>query len=299
MTIEFVSESTVRLQKSNASDLDVAMAAWVSNIGKHGEPTLPEDIKTSMWQLRNGPNHNIHVPSVKEDWDRIQGLINFLYRERHMSPFEHGSMTFFIDTPIFVAREFMRHRTWSYNETSGRYKELEPRFYLIDDERPVSQTGKIGAYRFEAGTPEQYGGVYASTTLAYSSSWNAYQSMLNNGVAREVARNVLPVGTMTQFYATANPRNIMQFLLLRNDPNALHEIREVAKVIEEKFAEEMPCTYAAFKKYDYRDEKAELKSLRAKVAQMEAEDTYRENIAYSAAAPWMDSDSEILERAFK
>jgi thymidylate synthase ThyX len=102
--------------------------------------------------------------------------------------------------------------------------------------------------------------------------------MLKNGVAKEVARNVLPVGTMTQFYATANPRNVMQFLLLRNDANALKEIRDVAVRIEEEFAKAMPLTYEAFKKYDWRDEKAELELLRKRVAQLEAELTYGENI---------------------
>ena len=209
-----------------------------------------------------------------------------------MSPFEHGSFTFFVDTPIFVAREFMRHRTWSYNETSGRYKQLEPRFYLINDERPVVQKGKVGAYRFDGGSPEQYGSVYAATTIGYGSAWNAYQQMLGQGVAKEVARNVLPVGTMTQFYATANPRNVMQFLLLRNDDNALYEIREVARKIEEAFAQAMPLTYAAYKKYDWRDEKAELVELRKKVAQMEAEETYRENID---AGRRTDSKQQFLE----
>lgn len=271
--IEFVDHSTVQLQKSNASDLDVAMAAWVSNFGSGGDPKMPEGMP-SKWQLESG----FQSPAKEAGWKRIEGLINFLYRERHMSPFEHGSFTFFIDTPIFVAREFMRHRTFSYNETSGRYKELEPRFYLINDDRPVVQKGKVGAYRFDGGSAEQYGQVYANTTLAYSHSWAAYQNMLDKGVAREVARNVLPVGTMTQFYATANPRNVMQFLLLRNDDNALAEIREVAEKIENIFASQMPLTYKAFKKYDWRDEKTELDFLRKKVAQMEAEETYRDNI---------------------
>lgn len=272
--IDFVDHSTVKLVKSNATDLDVALAAWVSNNGEG----LPADIKSPLHRLKNGPDYSWNREAEKADWKRIEGLINFLYRERHMSPFEHGSLTFFIDTPIFVAREFMRHRTFSYNETSGRYKELEPRFYLINDERPVVQKGKVGAYRFDEGTPEQYGNVYAATTLSYMHSWNAYQQMLGKGVAKEVARNVLPVGIMTQFYATANPRNIIQFLLLRNDPNALAEIRAVAEQIEAAFAKEMPLTYAAFKKYDYRDEKAELVELRKKVAQLEAEETYRDNI---------------------
>jgi thymidylate synthase (FAD) len=188
-----------------------------------------------------------------------------------------------VDTPIFVAREFMRHRTFSYNETSGRYKELEPRFYLIDSDRPVVQKGKVGAYRFDGGTDEQYGHVFASTSLAYSGAWSAYQNMLGLGVAREVARNVLPVGIMTQFYATANPRNIMQFLLLRNDDNALAEIRDVAEQIEQQFAKAMPLTYAAYKKYDWREEKVELTRLRAQVAQMEAYETYADNINASPA----------------
>lgn len=275
--MEFVDKSTVKLVKSNATDLDVAMAAWVSNFGSNGTPQLPEGLVAPGYINHDNLADEYYRKSYKsfeQLGDKVKGLINFLYRERHMSPFEHGSFTFFIDTPIFVAREFMRHRTFSYNETSGRYKELEPRFYLINDDRPVVQSGKIGAYNFVGGSPEQYGNVYASTTLSYSMAWNSYQNMLGMGVAREVARNVLPVGTMTQFYATANPRNIMQFLLLRNDSNALYEIRAVAEEIEEQFAEQMPYTYAAFKKYDWRDEKKELEDLRKKVAQYEAFESY-------------------------
>lgn len=287
--IEFVDHSTVQLVKSNASDLDVAMAAWVSNFGSGGNPKLPDGL--DYYTLASSYESQRKQDGMK----RVEGLINFLYRERHMSPFEHGSFTFFVDTPIFVAREFMRHRTFSYNETSGRYKELEPRFYLINDDRPVVQKGKVGAYRFDGGSAEQYGNVYAASTLSYMHSWNSYQQMLDKGVAREVARNVLPVGTMTQFYATANPRNVMQFLLLRNDPNALAEIREVAEKIEAIFAEEMPLTYKAFKKYDWRDEKAELDMLRKKVAQMEAEETYRDNIdAGSALAAKVRNRRSIL-----
>lgn len=294
MTIEFIDRSTVELIKSNASDQDVALAAWVSNFDKDNVPVdLPAQHDIESYKSYKAHKDDYYkdraddwYPSVPPYLERVSGLINFLYRERHMSPFEHGSFTFYIDTPIFVAREFMRHRTFSYNETSGRYKELSPRFYLIPDERPITQKGKIGSYRFDAGEADQYGQVFASTTLSYSAAWDAYQNMLNKGVAREVARNVLPVGIMTQFYATANPRNIMQFLLLRNDDNALYEIREVAKAIEEQFAAAMPLTYAAFKKYDWRDEKVELEGLRAKVKQLEAEATYAENIYRPTGSPF-------------
>lgn len=276
--MEFVDQSSVSLVQSNASDMMVAKAAWVSNFGDNGIPALPKDLESIKWK-QNSASRDNNVDYLDEvDQKRVEGLINFLYRERHMSPFEHGSLTFVIDTPIFVAREFMRHRTFSYNETSGRYKQLEPRFYLIDSDRPLAQTGKVGAYRFEAGTDDQYGTVFANHTLAYANAWRAYQNVLEAGVAKEVARNVLPVGTMTQFYVTGNPRNWMQFFLLRNDPNALHEIREVAVEIERLFSEQMPMTHAAFKKYDWRDEKVELEALRKKVAQYEAYETYSENI---------------------
>lgn len=251
--MEFVEHSTVTLIKSNASDEDVCRAAWVSNFGDDARTKLAEP-------------------------GRQEGLINFLMRERHHSCFEHGSFTFFVDTPIFVAREFMRHRTFSYNETSGRYKQLEPRFYMVPDERPKVQKGKVGAYRFEPGDEEQNRVTKWSTRVAYKVSWRMYQAMLKIGIAKEVARNVLPVGTMTQFYVTGNPRNWMQFFLLRSDPNALYEIRQVAEEIEKQFAAAMPLTYDAFKQYDFRDEKKELEELRARVAQYEAYETYEENI---------------------
>lgn len=217
--MEFVNKSTVKLIKHNASDEDVAHAAWVSNFG---------------------------TGAVERDTSDVSKLINFLYNNKHMSPFEHGSFTFFIDTPIFVAREFMRHRTFSYNETSGRYKELEPRFYLVPDKRPMVQKGKIGNYHFEEG---EYGHkliVRERTKRLYADAWDAYKAMLDKGVAKEVARNVLPVGIMTQFYATCNPRNLMQFLTLRNDDHALHEIRAVAQDMEAIFSEAMPLTYIAY-----------------------------------------------------
>jgi thymidylate synthase (FAD) len=221
MTIELTSELRAELIKTNASDEDVARAAWVSNYG--------EDAR-------------------EKDAERIQGLINFLYRNKHMSPFEHGSFTFWIDCPIFVAREFMRHRTFSYNEVSGRYKELEPRFYVPAERRPLVQEGKVGAYTFVEGDQMQRYVMELATVQAYKVAWKNYQEMLKEGIAREVARNVLPVGIYTQFYATANPRNIMQFLTLRNDEHALYEIRMIAQQIEAVFKETMPKTYIAYKK---------------------------------------------------
>lgn len=218
--IEYDSKSSVELIKTNANDDDVALAAWVSN--------------------------NLDSVDRLENRDRVKGLINYLYREQHMSPFEHGSFTFKVDTPIFVTREFQRHRTWSYNEVSGRYTELKPRFYLPGRERPLIQQGKIGKYFFTPGDDEQYVQMIASKKRSIENAWREYQFQLELGVAREVARDELPVGIYTQFYATANPRNVMAFLILRTAPNALYEIREVARGIEEHFASAMPMTYDIF-----------------------------------------------------
>lgn len=218
--IEYVSKSDVELIKTNATDDDVALAAWVSN--------------------------NLDSVDRLENRDRVKGLINYLYREQHMSPFEHGSFTFKVDCPIFVTREFQRHRTWSYNEVSGRYTELAPRFYLPKRERPLIQQGKIGQYYFTPGSDEQYVQMVASKKRTIETAWREYKLQLELGVAREVARDELPVAIYTQFYATANPRNVMQFLILRTAPNALYEIREVANKIEEHFASTMPITYDIF-----------------------------------------------------
>jgi thymidylate synthase (FAD) len=218
--IEFVTKPSATLVQTNASDEMVAMAAWVS-FDRDSEERL-------------------------EDKDRMNGLINFLMREKHMSPFEHGSFTFKIDCPIFVAREFHRHRTMAYNEVSGRYTEMKPRFYSPSLDRPMVQKGKAGQYYFE---PEADLAWKAQTAIgnATLTAWREYQNMLKAGVAKEVARMALPNNLMTQFYATVNPRNLMHFLGLRTSEQALYEIRLVAEYMEKHLEEAMPLTYNAWK----------------------------------------------------
>lgn len=182
------------------------------------------------------------------------GLINFLMKGRHGSPFEHGSMTFRIQSPIFVWREFMRHRVgFSYNEESGRYRELQPDFYLPGPERPLQQIGKAGQYRFVSGTYEQHTMVRALAKIAYRTSWLAYKGILKVGVAKEVARIVLPVGIYSTAYVTCNPRSLMHFLSLRTkDMESLFpsfpqwEIERVARAMEAIFADLYPDTHAAW-----------------------------------------------------
>lgn len=184
------------------------------------------------------------------------GLIKFLVKNRHGSPFEHGSITFRVHAPIFVAREFMRHRAgWSYNETSGRYRELEPNFWVPGYARPMTQEGKPGEYRMTHGEDDaaKIEKAWEQLSGAYGCIWAAYQEMLTAGVPREVARAVLPVGLYTDFYATANPRAVMHFLSLRTEDDRAtvpsfpqQEIQDVAVRMEEAFAAYWPVTYAAW-----------------------------------------------------
>lgn len=229
--IVFRDDVTVELVKSSASDADVIWAARVSTAGEQS------------------------IESLKEDPERSAGLINYLARERHGSPFEHTSFTFFISAPIFVFREFMRHRIASYNEESGRYRELKPVFYIPSKERKLIQVGKTGHYTFEDGTPEQYELMVAEMKKAYIAAYDAYQRMLEAGIAREVARATLPVATYSSMYVTMNARALMNFLSLRTSSEGSHfpsypqrEIEMVAEKMEAFFAEKMPLVHEAFNK---------------------------------------------------
>ncbi|WP_420114362.1 FAD-dependent thymidylate synthase [Pseudactinotalea sp.] len=215
--------------RASARDEDVLFAARVST---KGEQSLAD---------------------VDAEAGRSAGLINYLMRDRHGSPFEHTSMTFYVQAPIFVFREFMRHRIASYNEESGRYRELRPVFYVPGPERALVQQGKPGAYEFVAGSEAQHSLVIAQTRRACEVAYEAYQRMLEEGVAREVARIVLPLTTYSSMYVTVNARSLMNFLSLRTKDSEARfpsypqrEIEMCAELMEQGWASLMPLTHAAF-----------------------------------------------------
>jgi thymidylate synthase (FAD) len=227
--IEFRSDVTVELVRSSAHDSDVLFAARVST---KGEQSLED---------------------VEADASRSKGLIGYLMRDRHGSPFEQNSMTFYVHAPIFVFREHMRHRIASYNEESGRYRELRPVFYVPGPERKLVQEGKPGHYQFVDGTPEQHALVEAETRRVCTEAYAAYQRMLAAGVAREVARIVLPLTIYSSMYVTFNARSLMNFLSLRTKREdsrfpsfPQREIEMVAEKMEAEWARLMPVTHAAF-----------------------------------------------------
>jgi len=230
--IEFRSDVTVELVRASASDGDVLFAARVST---QGEQTL------EAAKRETGAD------------ERDRGLLNYLMRDRHGSPFEHNSLTFYVQAPIFVFREFMRHRIASYNEESGRYRELRPVFYVPGPERKLRQIGKPGHYEFEDGTAEQTALVSQEVRAVTRASYDAYQRMLEAGIAREVARIVLPLNIYSSMYVTMNARSLMNFLSLRTKRDDSHfpsfpqrEIEMCADQMEQHWARLMPITHDCF-----------------------------------------------------
>src|SRR6478735_12187776 len=177
--------------------------------------------------------------------DRDAGLIRFLVRDRHGSPFEHGYFRFLVKAPLFVVREHHRHRAGhSYNEWSGRYSKLEAEFYVPDYVR--TQVGKPGAYSFEPVEPGVRDSVREEIETSAEQSFAAYERMLEQGVAKEVARTVLPLAMYTKYFWSCNPRSLMHFCSLRNSEHAQFEIREYARAAESFLQRLMPVTHAAF-----------------------------------------------------
>jgi thymidylate synthase (FAD) len=225
--VEFRSDMTVELVDSMASDYAVVQAARVS--------TTDYDAMAADFQARDS------------------GLVNYLMRDRHGSPFEHSVFKFYIEAPIFVWREFMRHRIASYNEESGRYKELKPVFYVPDRDRKLIQTGKPGAYVFEYGDVWQAEFAEEEFDYVAQSAYGSYRRMLQAGIAREVARMVLPLNIYSSAFVTMNARSLMNFLSLRTKVDGStfpsfpqREIELVAEQMEDIFEEKMLETWRAF-----------------------------------------------------
>ena len=181
--------------------------------------------------------------SKGEDSDRR--LIDFLLENKHETPFEQSVFKFHIKCPIFVARQWFRHRMASYNEISGRYTKMTEEFYIPAKIR--SQKSKNYEYIEIEG--EQSKNLIAEIENSYRQSYATYKMLLEQGVAKELARIVLPLALYTQFYWTINARALMNFLVLRADRHAQYEIRQYAEAILDTFKLKMPQTFEAFEKY--------------------------------------------------
>ena len=175
-----------------------------------------------------------------------KGLINFLMRERHGTPFEHNAFRFHVKCPVFVAREWFRHRIGSFNEFSARYSEVPNEFFVPKLSEVRKQTGKPGAYTYEQVEMPLAIDTYEIIAKANDSAYSAYRQMLDKGIAKELARAVLPVSMYTQFYWTVNARSLMNFMSLRQHESAQRDIREYANAVCELASPVMPVTFASW-----------------------------------------------------
>jgi thymidylate synthase (FAD) len=177
-----------------------------------------------------------------------RGLVRYLMRHRHSTPFEMVEFKFHIAMPIFVARQWIRHRTANVNEYSARYSIVPDRFYRpeIAAVRKQSRTNRQGGDEpIEAGTAEEFLALLGKAEALYQD----YLRLSEQGVARELARTALPVSVYTEWYWKCDLHNIFHFLSLRMDPHAQHEIQVFARAMYDLIAPIMPVACEAFEDY--------------------------------------------------
>ena len=181
--------------------------------------------------------------AVSKGEEQDKRLIKYLLEHAHHTPFEHCYFQFHICCPIFVARQWMRHRWGSYNEVSPRYTQVKDEFYIPSQFRGQDTKNKQGSVPTSSLDQETLIKLYEDSVEA---SYAAYNKLIEAGVAREMARGVLPVCQYTQFYWSVNARSLLNFLSLRTDKHAQWEIRVYADAIAKIFQEKMPWSWEAF-----------------------------------------------------
>ena len=214
--IEFSPHMGVELIEAWGSDRKVAQSARVSTLG------------------------------LDNDREKIAGLVKALWRDGHFSPFESSGMTIAFDVPMFVRDQLVRHKSFAFSVTSLRYSEAAPKFFVPDPLRPLVQVGRALDYRREPGTAEQgHRTVQAHREFA-THAYGLYVSMVQDGIADEVARNVLPTSLFTQLWMTGSLRSWLHFLDQRDDRHAQFEIQEAAAGVKRILCESYPVTHQAW-----------------------------------------------------
>lgn len=174
-------------------------------------------------------------------------LLFYLYKNRHTSPFESSNVTYHIKFPIFLMRQFVRHRTFRLNEWSGRYSELKDEFFSPSVWRAQDNKNRQGS----EGEVINQGTCQVICMQAYEHAYTAYQELLRQGVSKEQARMVLPVGIYTEIMVNIDIHNLIHFFRLRLDPHAQDEMREVAQAMYDLVAPLFPWTFEAFHRFKW------------------------------------------------
>lgn len=221
--VDVLDHGFVRLVDHMGSDLSIARAARVSY--------------DAAWR-------------AGEDQGSDAKLIRYLWNNHHTTPFEAVSFTFEIKAPIFVFRQWHRHRTWSYNELSARYRELPEEFYIPQPEQISIQSKDNKQGRSNTGGAEDFVAMRQRESdalrIACQQSFNVYRDLLASGWPRELARSVLPVATYSHMFASVDLLNLLKFLTLRCDAHAQYEIRVYADAMRDLIRPVVPVALAAW-----------------------------------------------------
>lgn len=214
----------------------------------HGLVRLVEHMGSDLSIVRNARVSYAAEWRSGEDDGKDAKLINYLYKNHHTSPFEAVEFNFEIKCPIFIARQWHRHRTWAYNEVSARYTELPEEFYVPEDNVLTTQSSSNKQMRTKELLPENVR-EKARTIIREknSAAFAAYHELLADGVPREIARSVLPVGTYTHYFAKVDLNNLFKFLRLRLHEHSQYEIRVYAEAMLRLIEPIVPEAVRAFK----------------------------------------------------
>ena len=214
----------------------------------HGHVRLVEHMGSDLSIVRNARVSYDAEWRSGDDAGKDAKLINYLVKNGHTSPLEAMQFTFDIKAPIFVLRQWHRHRTWSYNERSARYTELTEEFYIPEVRHITTQSTSNKQMR----TDELHADAESmqdAISVACASSFSTYQDLLSKGVPRELARGVLPMNTYSHMFATVDLMNLARFIKLRLHEHAQYEIRVYAEAMLTLIEPLAPVTVAAIREH--------------------------------------------------
>lgn len=224
------------------------LKGWTIPVLDHGYVRLIDWMGTDE-RIVEAARISYKSPSKGPDQDKK--LLHYLYKNKHTSPFEMCKVTLNIKLPIFVMRQYVRHRMQNLNEMSARYTELPDEFYIPTKWRKQDVKNKQGSVLTdEFDQRHEFFSEQLKETCEIS--YKTYQSLLKQGVARELARMVLPINIYTEIYCCWDLKNLMHFLQLREDSHAQFEIQEYARAIKEIVKKLFPITIEAFDSYKWK-----------------------------------------------
>jgi thymidylate synthase (FAD) len=214
----------------------------------HGYVRLVESMGSDLSIVRNARVSYDAEWRAGEDEGKDAKLLNYLVKNAHTSPFESCVFTFEVKAPIFVFRQWHRHRTWAFNEISARYAELPEEYYIPEVSQITNQSPTNKQMRTDDVHPDAEI-VQKAMIDQCEAAFSLYKRMLTKGIPRELARGVLPLNTYSHMFGTVNLHNLMHFLKLRLHSHSQYEIRVYAEAMLKLIEPIVPISVAAFKEH--------------------------------------------------